>query len=55
MDRNFDNLNLCVDTEKDLQRATYIASEMDTRKLTYDNIRNVINLANEWNSNSSSN
>jgi spore coat polysaccharide biosynthesis protein SpsF len=55
MDRNFDNLNLCVDTEKDLQRATYIASEMDTRNLTYDNIRNVISLAKEWDDNSSPN
>ena len=52
---NFDNLNLCVDTEKDLQRATYIASEMDTRNLTYDNIRNVISLAKEWDDNSSPN
>ena len=50
-DLNFDGINLCVDTQKDLERAVWIANEIDKEQLSYDNIPNIIELAHEWEKN----
>ncbi len=50
-DLNFDGINLCVDTQKDLERAVWIANEIDKKELSYDNIPNIIELAHEWEEN----
>lgn len=49
-DINFDGINLCVDTQKDLERAIWIADEMDKNELSYDNIRKIVELAHQWES-----
>ena len=45
---DFSGINLCVDTKKDLERAIWIANEVDKKKLSYDNIPSIISLAREW-------
>ena len=47
----YDGINLCVDTQKDLERAVWIANEIDKKELSYDNIPNIIKLAHEWEEN----
>ena len=44
-------LIICVDTQKDLERAVWIANEIDKKELSYDNIPNIIKLAHEWEEN----
>ena len=45
---NLSRINLCVDTKKDLERAIWIANEVDKKKLSYDNIHSIISLAYKW-------
>jgi spore coat polysaccharide biosynthesis protein SpsF len=47
-DLKFDEINLCVDTQRDLERAIWIANQIDKKELSYDNIPNIIALAHEW-------
>ena len=46
--KDFQGINLCVDNQIDLDRARWIAKEMASRSLAYDNIREIISLAREW-------
>ena len=47
-DLKFDEINLCVDTQKDLERAIWIANQIEKKELSYDNIPNIIALAHKW-------
>lgn len=45
---NCDDINLCVDNEKDLERAIWIANQLNNKGIIYDNIPSIISLARCW-------
>ena len=47
-DISFDGINLCVDNKDDLNRATWIANQINKKALSYDNIPKIIALAQQW-------